>query len=84
MIIVYGRADCKKCEAFKEKLAILNVEYTYYDCADLQKEWEAGNKHEATRAMSALQLLGGEMPAVYIRGSVYRYAEAIKEIRRTL
>jgi len=85
MILVYGKPDCKKCNSFKEKMAMMGMvegrDWEGYDCTNLQDEWERGMQIAATHAMSALQMIGGDMPAVDIDGRVYRYAEAIKLLK---
>lgn len=91
MIIIYGKPTCGKCNDFKAKLPRFDLvegkDWKSVDVTNLQGRWEMFNglfeiKNEVTDAMSALQMLDMDMPAIEINNKIYSYSEAIKELKR--
>ena len=82
MIYVVSKKDCGKCEAAKDKLKKLNIEYVEVDRSII----EAGVKNEffTTEQMADIMVEyidSGTLPILVIKGKVYSYPGAMKKIK---
>jgi len=82
MIYLISKEGCGKCEAAKDKLKKLNLEYMEVNRSVI----EAGVKNEffTTDQMADIMVEyidSGTLPILVIKGKVYSYPGAMKEIK---
>lgn len=83
-IIVYGKQGCGKCDAAKEKISLLGLEYGARELADFTA-WHEGWREDGSAAVMAAHVELDTMPIIEIDGTFYDYAgamRALKEIKK--
>ena len=80
-IVIIGKTGCGKCEAAKEKIALLGLTCDYV-AIDHATEWKNQNAHEALAAAAFAGLDFGHPPILVIDGQAYRYAAAMKVLKK--
>lgn len=80
MIIIYGKDGCKKCEAAKDKLDRLGLEYTY---KDLQTSLQPhpGWREDGTVELMQTYTILDTLPLIAINGAVMDYPMAMKVLK---
>ena len=78
MIVVFGKKNCKLCEAAKEKLNIMGYDFSF---VDLEDPTDFRNKGGILDAMVEYQL-NETLPWIRIEESLFSYPEAMKILKK--
>jgi len=83
MIILYGKPNCAKCQAAKEKLALLGLQYEERDLqAMVDGEGWRDEIDRRLELMAFTKLRGPEeVPVIEIDGGCYSYPEAMVKLK---
>ena len=81
IVKLYGKDNCKKCDAAKDKLAKMKIKYEYHDAlvhSELHDGWRENHSVEFKAVYSHTETL----PVLVIDGKGYSYNEAMKELKQ--
>lgn len=81
-ITIYGKSGCKRCEAAKEKMKLLGVEY---DQVNIDKPPDDWRKNGIVDAMAWACRQGGNhipVPIICIDGQHYGYSDGMKALKK--
>ena len=81
MIVVYGKEGCGKCEAAKEKLRRLGIDYEARDAAEAMALHEGWREDGTADLRAASEAFDGDLPLLRVGGVVYDYAGAMRAIK---
>lgn len=79
-VCVYGKQDCGKCEAAKDKLQRMGYAYRFIDLEEFPENWRETN---TVHAMAEYQF-SDTLPIVEIEGDMYSYQGAMKALKAKL
>jgi len=77
---VYGKKDCGKCEAAKDKLKMFGVPFTVHTLADtitLHEGWRTDGSAEILACYSHTET----MPVILMDHEAFSYPEAMKKLK---
>ena len=80
MIYVISKKGCGKCEAAKDKLKVLDLEYEEHDESELQGSDSTLTAEQKSEAM-AEYIQSGTLPVIIIKDRAYSYPKAMKELK---
>ena len=76
---LFGKKDCKLCEAAKEKLRLLDVGYEYIPMAEV-----LSGECRSLGALVQWAHTDGALPIIVIDDEGYSYSGAMKKLKRML
>lgn len=81
-IVILGKSNCGKCKSAREKLEGMGLAHDYITI-DNPKDWRRCAAHNAL-ASAVMDKIDPtkELPVVVIDGKAFRYAAAMKELKR--
>jgi glutaredoxin len=80
VIKVYGKAGCGLCDAAKQKLSMLGLEYQALNLADFTELHEGWRTDRSCEILAAYRLID-KMPVVEIDGDYHDYPTAMRLLK---
>ncbi|MFA5324309.1 MAG: glutaredoxin domain-containing protein [Smithella sp.] len=81
MIKIYGKPGCGKCEAAKEKLKLLGLEFESCNLSDFVVWHENWRQDESVTVLAFYSKIHNHMPIISIDGELYEYEGAMKVLK---
>ena len=78
---VYGKDGCKLCDAAKEKLVLLGVDFTSHDVARHIEHHEGWREDESVELLAAFSMMDGKIPLIKIGSEYHDYPSAIRRLK---
>ena len=79
-IIVYGKENCGLCEAAKDKLNRMGIEYASHSIEAIMDHHE-GWRDDGSCAVSALYQLKDTLPIIKMNNEVMTYPQTMKALK---
>jgi glutaredoxin len=81
MIKIYGKPGCGKCNAAKEKLKLLGLDFESCNLAEYIVWHENWRNDESVAVLAFYAFHNNHMPIISIDGELYEYAGAMKVLK---
>jgi glutaredoxin len=81
MIKLYGKTGCDNCDKAKEKMAILDMPYKYYDIENIMKLHNGWRDDNSVDVMACYHQ-SEQLPIFVIFNKAFNYAEAMSVLKR--
>lgn len=75
---VYGKDGCKLCDAAKQKLQLMGVEFTSHDLSRYIEHHEGWREDESVELLAAYSMMDGRIPLIRIGSRYHDYPGAIR------
>ena len=82
-IKVYGKPGCGLCEAAKQKLGLLGLEFEAYNLADFTDLHDGWRTDRSCEIMAAYRMID-KMPVVQVDGRYLDYPSAMRHLKERL
>ena len=82
-IKVYGKPGCGLCEAAKQKLKMMGLEYQSLNLADYTELHEGWRQDRSCEILAAYRLID-KMPVVEIDGEYHDYPTAMRQLKERM
>jgi glutaredoxin len=81
MIKIYGKPGCGKCNAAKEKLKLLGLEFKSCNLSDFVVWHENWRNDESVAVLAFYSEHNHQIPIISVDGKLYLYSEAMKVLK---
>lgn len=82
MVRIYGKEECGKCEAAKEKLTRLGVEYEFVYADEIMTPYHWMIDPQEAREVQAIYSQTDTLPIIRIDDTYHTYPEAMAALKK--
>lgn len=82
-IKVYGKPGCGLCEAAKQKLGMLGLEFQAFNLSDFTEFHEGWREDRSCEILAAYRVID-KMPVVEIDGEYHDYPTAMRQLKERM
>lgn len=80
-IDVYGKSGCQLCDAAKEKLRLMELDFEFHNIEPILAYHEGWRTDGSAGVLAAYHALDGRLPVIFVDGIAYSYSAAMRKLK---